>query len=274
MRIGHGSALVAIAATCGCSSQGVPAQLDAAQHDDDAAQVAPNCAIAVPGTSIAIGATPTLSALCDRGTPPFSYQWHKATTAITNATSANYTLRADADTATAGTTSYAVTVSNGTGTMTASAAVVVAPRATTMCSPDARLYSLDLNASSVIGLIDSSGQVGTTPVVIELTVGSAAQFSTMGRTETNLPKVWYFERPSSPQAAKQVTLATSPCNFDNPEYVLLNGRQGGWTSVVVNDPRTTTLPKISAGRWYLNIRNLVGSCDPSTACDTTVQWNP
>lgn len=273
------SLLFVVGATVGCEAQGPAVQADASSTGPDGANsvVPPNCAIAAPGASIAIGATPTLSVLCDQGTPPFTYQWRKATAPINNATDASYTLRADTDTATAGATDYAVTVTNSAGATTVTAAVVVAPRAVTTCPSNALFFSMAMNDLSVKSF-ETLGQSGVIPMVIQVDVGAAAQVSTAALAADRLPKLWYFERPSFHEAIKEVTISTSPCNFDNPEFVVsaaADFNQGGWKYVAVNDPRVTTGPKISQGRWYFNVRNVAGACDPSFGdCNTHVGWIP
>ncbi len=271
--------LLMASAPFGCEAQGPSVQSDAPATDLDGAPsgAAPSCAIAAPGVPVAIGATPTLAVLCDRGTQPFTYQWHKAAVPIANAMNAAYTLRTDTDTASAGTTNYAVTVSNSAGTTTVTTAVVVAPRATTTCPSNALWFFMQMNDLS-FKAFETLGQSGMIPMVIQVDVGAASQASTAGRADDRLPKLWYFERPSFHEAIKEVTISTSPCNFDSPEFVVSAAsdfNQGGWKYVTVNDPRVTTSPKLTQGRWYINLRSAAGACDPSFGdCNTHVSWIP
>jgi len=223
------------------------------------------CVVNASATTVSIGATPTLSVSCTGGTSPFTYQWTKGGNAISNATGQSYTLSATADTAAASTTQYAVNVTNSAGTVSPGTQITVTSNQTTSCPPGTLQYVM---SSAVSSYIDTNGQYGTTPVSVTMDVASTT--TTAG--VTNLPKLWYFESPSYPESIKEVTISTSPCNFsNNPEFVVSAAsafNQGGWKFILFNDTRAATYPRLTTGRWYINVRNVEGQC--SGQCNTRI----
>lgn len=224
------------------------------------------CSVNASATSVATGATPTLSAACTGGTAPFTYQWTKAGNPIPNATNQNYTLSASVDTASASTTLYAVNISNNSGTASPSVQITVTANQTTTCPGGTLQYVLSSTSSS---LIDTNGQFGATPVSVTMDVSSTN--TTVGAS--NLPRLMYYETPGSTESFKQVTISSSPCNFSSPEFVVSapsEYNQGGWKYILLNDTRAGPYPRLTTGRWYINIRNLDGEC--TGQCNTRIQF--
>ena len=223
------------------------------------------CSVSASATTVSVGATPTLSVSCTGGTSPFTYQWTKAGNAISNATGQSYTLSATADTAAASTTQYAVNVTNSAGTVSPGTQITVTANQTTSCPSGTLQYVMSSVSSSYI---DTNGQFGSTPVSVTMDVASTT--TTTG--VSSLPKLWYFESPSYPESIKEVTISRSPCNFtSNPEFVVSAAsafNQGGWKYILFNDTRAATYPRLTTGRWYINVRNVEGQC--SGQCNTRI----
>jgi hypothetical protein len=99
-----------------------------------------------------------------------------------------------------------------------------------------------------------------TMVVIKMTV--TANMTTIGKT--SLPKLWAFEEPSFIQWGKAAVISRNPCNFQNPEFVMLGAaraEQGGWVTLRYNEPNkrtntTDTGPNLTTGVWYFSIKNV------------------
>lgn len=168
--------------------------------------------------------------------------------------------------ATATTFTYTVTDGNGGSAVGTVNVDITASTAASSCPSGALKYVL---SSTVASYIDSSGQYGTTPVSVTMDID--ANTTTTGTAF--LPQIWWYETPGYPQSRKHVTLSKSPCNFTTPEFVLASEaayKQGGWVNVLINDTRPGLTARMSTGRWYINVRNIEGTCDG--LCNTRVYF--
>jgi len=134
----------------------------------NAAAVAPSISSQPQSTSVTVGSAATFSVTAS-GAAPLSYQWQKAGTAISGATSASYSI-ANAQATDAG--SYAVVVSNSVGSVTSSAATLVLSAAAVAPSITAQPQSATVNVGTSISF--SVTAAGTAPLSYQWKKGGSA----------------------------------------------------------------------------------------------------
>lgn len=136
------------------------------------------------------------------------------------------------------------------------------------CSATAVRYPLR-NATARF-FFDSNGvttQETTIPIVV-----SASETST---GLTNPPWMDIVERPGGVGLSfREVTISRSPCNFSNsPEYRVASFADQTfsfrWTVAINDTTRAATIPRLTTGTWYINVRNQ--SCN-ATMCDYRFEY--
>jgi len=130
------------------------------------------------GQTVTTGQTATFT-VAATGTGTLSYQWNKGGTAIIGATSTSYTTPATiaADNG----SQFAVTVTNGTGTVTSSAATLILSNATFLLNASTKSFSfanVNLGSSSTLGVTLSNG--GSSNVTISNVIISGAGYTASG----------------------------------------------------------------------------------------------
>lgn len=82
-------------------------------------------------------------------------------------------------------------------------------------------------------------------ISIAIEIGAPSTMTTAGKVM--VPYVYFVEASGRPQAGKEVTISTSPCNFSNPEFIAatqIENASAGRFEIFINDPsRITTAPK-------------------------------
>ena len=231
---------------------------------------APVCSLSTSATSVAAGASITLSAICNNVVPATTtYVWKKdgAVFGSNQSTQTNIAFAAGTN---ANSASYSVVATEGSqSSPSTSISVTKAVTYGTSCPANTSNYVMN---PLYTNNIDSSGQYLENPVLITLDIGSSAAITTAGKSR--VPSLWFVETSGGLQAAKEVTISTSPCNFTNPEFVVAGPNDyasTGRVSLFINDPsRNTFYPKLTTGRWFINVRNVPGTC--SGTCNTNIQY--
>lgn len=140
-----------------------------------------------------------------------------------------------------------------------------------VCPGNELRYSF--NPAGINQEIATTNQVGTTPVLIIMDVGGPGIVSTVGKAR--VPSIWFVEVSGGAMSSKEVTISKSPCNFLNPEFVIASPNDfasTGRVSIYLNDQgRTPSRPNLTQGRWYINLRNVPGTCGASI-CNTDIQY--
>lgn len=221
-----------------------------------------SCSVTPSSANVSVGASQTLSASCAGGTSPFSYAWYKGGAPIGGAVSSTYTLTS-VDTASPGSQSYRVDISNSAGTSSASGTVNV--NAAQACSSNGSVNSV-INVDSGYRQVGSSNLFGlANTYIIRLDVGASS--STVGGLTALLS---HTEGLGSQRAFR--TVALSPCagDFTSSAAVLLSVNSiGNTVDLSINDPGRG-VPNLTTGTWYVNIKNT--ACTANTRCDVLVDW--
>jgi hypothetical protein len=139
--LAFGLLMITTLAACGGGDSAPPAAPPDATAPPPAA-TAPSIAAQPADVSVAVGGTATFS-VAAAGTAPLTYQWQKGGTAIAGATAASYTTPATVTGDSAST--FAVIVTNATGTATSKAATLTVTA--TVPGTDVLTYKNDLNRS-------------------------------------------------------------------------------------------------------------------------------
>jgi hypothetical protein len=199
--------------------------------------------------SVATGASATFSVVA-AGATPLTYQWFKADTAITTATSATFTLDA-VTTADAGT--YAVKVTNLLGTVTSAAATLtVTPAAT-----------------------DAAPAITTQPVSLNVGLGAAAAFTVVA-TGSPAPQFQWHKNGRAIEGATSATLTLSATTLaDAAVYTVQVANVAGR---VTSDPATLTVNAVAGTIVSAPVSaNAKAGADvtlsvATTGADLTYQW--
>jgi Immunoglobulin I-set domain len=192
------------------------------------ASVAPTITTQPADQQVVIGQTATFTVAAD-GTAPLSYQWQKAGTLITGATSASYTtpLTTQADNA----ATFLVVVSNPAGSVT-SASAKLTVTAMTLSGTDVTTYKYDLSrtgqnltesaltltnvAAATFGMLRRlpvDGKVDAQPLYLShLAVGGTAHNTVFAATEHD--SVYAFDSDSGAQLWKVSLLGTGETPSD------------------------------------------------------------
>jgi cysteine-rich repeat protein len=226
--------------------------------------------------SIAVGATATFSVTVS-GTGPFSYQWRKNGTPISGATNASYTTPvAVADDSGS---QYTVTVTNTTGSITSSAAVLTVtsnrpPVATINTPTSGALYSAGTNISfsgsatdpdqgnlsasalswTVLFHHNDVGGEHTHPVIGPITNTASGSFNapTIGETSAN---VWYRIYLTATDAQGSTHTVTRDVN-PRTAQITLNTVPAGLQINLDGQPQTTPITISSVAGTLRNLEVL------------------
>lgn len=217
------------------------------------------CTISPTNPVVAAGASLTLSVTCSGGSAATSWAWRKDGTVIGSSQSSLPDIPFPS-TSTATTAVYTVTVSNSAG----AAAVAPSSIATKQTSTSATNYCPTGQAypnyewfnSAAHNYTDIYPQYGDNIYTIKLTV--AATQSTVGRSLTTLPRLTFFESPSSVQSNKTVYISPNPCDFSSAAAQPIGiSSPDGWRYLSINDPNRIgfSFAPLSTGVWYINVKN-------------------
>ncbi len=231
------------------------------------------CTITPSTTTVAVNATPTLSASCTAGigaTYGVTYQWSKNGTPISGATNANYTLTTT-DTAVASTTlNMSVAISNNLpSSLSPTSTVNVTGIQTNFC-PGGQSHNATIMASEIYAKIYSSNLIGnTTHWVIRVPVGTSD--TTFGR---QLAQLSWAEAPSNQRAGRKISISKNLCDYTasaGTTYLLTSSSNTGARSIYINDPSAPVgLTNMTTGTWYINVTNT--SCPANGSCQALVEW--
>ena len=225
--------------------------------------VAPSsCSVTPQSSNVSVGASQTLSASCASGTSPFTYAWYKGASQIAGANSSTYTL-SNFDTASAGSQTYRVDISNSAGT--SSATSIVTANAASACSNNGSVNSV-INVNTLYKQVESSILIGLgNTYVIRLDVPASS--STVNGLTALLS---HAEGTASQRAFRNLVL--SPCigDFTSSAAVPLSTNATAATiDLAINDPGRG-VPNLTTGTWYVNIKNV--ACTANTRCDVVIDW--
>lgn len=241
------------------------------------------CAVSTTTTSVNVGGSATLTAACSSETGTGSgirYQWSRNNNTIQGAVGATYTLSGTSDTASAGTSTYSVQISNNapsSATASADITVTAATAATTDYCP-ATPVRATFNASEPYRIFYTSDYTSSFPAgsdfVIQLNV--AANDTTVNRYLASLE----FSDFGSSRGGRYVTVSRNKCDytstaqFVSPVYLGANlaVNSGSATSGIGSDNRSADIQLGAAGRWYINIRNVPGGCPGNVSCHALFRW--
>lgn len=240
------------------------------------------CFVSASATSVTVGASPVLSASCSSGTGAgsgVSYQWSKNSNAIAGAVSSSYTLSASSDTATVGTNTYSVQINNSLPSNASASASITTTAAvaapTDYCSGTP--VRLTINAAEPYRKIYTSDYVGTftagNDFVIQFDVTSAD--STASRFLAGIE----FADFGASRGGRYATFSQNKCDYTSTAQWITPYYSG--TKLAVNAGRATVVlgpdtrsadVRLTPGRWYLNIQNVVGACPSNISCHAVVEW--
>jgi hypothetical protein len=221
-----------------------------------------SCSVTPASPSVPVGSSQTLSASCAVGTSPFNYAWYKGGTQIVGAISSSYTLTS-ADTASAGSQTYRVDISNASGASSASSTVNISP--VSSCSNNGSANSvIDVNVG--YKQVGSSNLFGTANTyIVRLDVGASS--TTVGGLTALLS---HTEGVGSQRAFRTVSLSPCAGDFTSSAAVLLSTNSvGSTTDLSINDPGRG-VPNLTTGTWYVNVKNT--ACTANTRCDVLIDW--
>ena len=236
------------------------------------------CIVTPSSSSISVGGTTSLFASCLSGTGSGSnvtYQWLKNNVTIIGATSAAYNVTAN-DTASSGTVTYSVLVSNSAPSSLVASATVTASSASADNCP-ASPVRVAINASEAFRRFYTYEIVGSFTAgenfVVQIDVTSAN--TTIGRQLAGIA----FSDAGSSRGGRYVTVSQTKCDYsDNAQWISSNflgtktPANGASASVGIAGETRYSDIKLTPGRWYLNIQNAQGYCLPGVSCHAVVQW--
>jgi hypothetical protein len=240
------------------------------------------CSINPATNSVVTGSTPVLTASCSTGTGAGSgvtYQWLRNGNTISGATASSYTLSPTADTAVAANNSYTVQINNSApSSASASATVTVTtpPAGSTDYCPSTPVR-LTINASEPYRKVYTSDYVGTfsagNDFVVQFEVG--ANDTTLGRFLATLGFVDF----GATRGGRYVTFSKNKCDYTNdaqwvsPNFFgIKTAVNAGTASVAVGSDSRSADVRLTPGRWYLNIQNVIGACPSNVSCHAAVEW--
>ena len=239
------------------------------------------CAINPGTTSVTVGATPVLSASCSTGTGAgsgVSYQWSKNSNPISGAVSSSYTLSAS-DTGAAGTNAYTVQVNNSAPSNASASASVT----TTAPLPGFTDYCPTTPVRATIGASEPYRKLYTPDVIGTFSAGNdfVIQFDvTASDTTANrfLAGLEFADYGAS-RGGRWVTFSQSKCDYTSTAQWVSPYYAG--TKIAVNAGRATVGlgsdtrgadVRLTPGRWYLNIQNVIGACPSNVSCHAVIEW--
>lgn len=240
------------------------------------------CVVTPSTTTVNQGTTPILSATCSAGTGSgsgVSYAWKKNGSSIAGATLPTYQLTVT-DTASAGTATYSVDISNNAPSTAQASAIVtvqsVVLGGTDYC-PNTPVRTTINAGSSVTGLV-SSDYVGSFSAgdnfVIQLDV--AGSDTTLGRQLAYLN----FSDAGSNRGGRYVTISQNKCDYTSSAQWVTSNFLGQTTpqnaaskTVGLNDANSSAPVKLTTGRWFINVQNVVGYCPSNYSCNIVLNWS-
>ena len=237
------------------------------------------CAVTPAASNVSIGGTTSLAASCSAGTGSGSnvaYQWSKGTVAISGATSSTYNVTAS-DTAAAGAVTYSAQISNGAPSSAVVSATVTAAAAVADNCPSTPVRVV-INASEAYRRFYTSDLVSSFTAgqdfVVALDVTDAD--TTVGRQLATAG----FADFGAVRGGRYATVSRTKCDYsDNAQWISGNflgiktPANGASASTGLNGETRYTDVKLTTGRWYINIQNVVGQCPSNQSCHAVVQWS-
>ena len=241
-----------------------------------------SCVVVASAASVPIGGNSVLTVNCLVGTGTGSgatYQWSR-NSVYTGVTSSSYALSA-ADTAVAGSAIYSVQVSNAApSTASASTTVTVTGSVTPPVASDGCASTpvrLSINASEPYRKIYTSDYAATFGPGNDFVI----QFDVAGSDTTTaryLASIEFADFGAS-RGNRWATFSQSKCDYsDSAQWVTPNysgyrvAVNAGRSNVAIgSDPRAGEV-HLTTGRWYLNIKNVVGGCPSVVSCHAVVEW--
>ncbi len=241
------------------------------------------CSITPATTSTQVGTTPSLSASCTAGAGAGSgvtYQWSRNGTAISGATNSSYTLSAASDTVAVASNTYSVQITNAAPS-TAAPTATVAVTAVDL-PPEDKCPGIPVRY--VIGASETFRKIYTTDYVGTFTAGNdfvvqidvATTDTTVGRF---LASVGFGDYGAN-RGGRYVTLSKTKCDYtDNAQWVSGNflgiktPANSATGSIALGGDTRGADARLTPGRWFLNIQNVVGQCPSNQSCHAVIQWS-
>ncbi|MCC7069227.1 MAG: hypothetical protein IT523_12380 [Burkholderiales bacterium] len=239
------------------------------------------CTISPTSPSVIVGGSLTLTASCTTGTAAGSgatYQWTRNGTNIPGATAANYVLTAT-DVATPGAYNFGVSISNAApSNQSPTTTVTVAPASNANDSCPAYPVRLTINAS------EPNRTIYTSQVTPNFTAGDdfviqinvTANDTTIGRALAGIS----FSDFGANRGGRWATVSQNKCDYtDNAQWITTNflgekyPENAGSATVTLGADTRPTPVHLTPGVWYLNIKNVVGSCPSNQSCHSVIQWS-
>ncbi|MBS0312944.1 MAG: hypothetical protein JSS05_02000 [Proteobacteria bacterium] len=240
------------------------------------------CAVSPSAPTVPVGGTLTLSASCATGTGAgagATYQWTRNGNSIAGATSSSYALSAN-DVATAGTYSYGVTISNAAPSSQSPGATVTVATPTGNANDACPAYPVRaiINASEAFRKLYTSSLVSnfTAGDDFVLQINVSANDSTVGVGFAGIS----FSDFGANRGGRWATVSQNKCDYTNAaQWITTNfmgeryAENAGSATVTLGPDQRSAPVHLTPGVWYLNIRNVVGSCPSNQACHAVIQWS-
>ncbi len=242
-----------------------------------------SCSVSPSSTSVSTGATPVLNATClpaaaTGANSGVTYAWKRNGSTISGANGASYQLTTS-DTSAAGSSTYQVTVANNApSTQSASSTVTVtASQSGTDYCPTIPVRDT-FSASSAYTRFKSTDYVtnflaGENFVIkLDVTAGDSTAF-----TQNALMN---FSDLGSTRGGRYVTISQNKCDFTSTAkwvsgYFLGSpiAQNSASKQISLNNPSGTAPIALTTGTWYINIKNVIGSCPSNTSCHVVLDWS-
>ena len=267
---------------CSASNSNSCANYTASVNVQSSVPALSGCAVTPANTTVTVGGTTSLSASCSNGTGSgsgASYQWLKNNATIAGANSAVYNV-SSSDTSVSGTTTFSVQVSNSApSSLIASATVTIAPAPPPLAADNCPSSPVRV----VINASEGYRRFYTYDVVTNFTANDnfvvaldvAAGDTTAGRQLAGIS----FSDAGSNRGGRYVTVSQTKCDYsDNAQWISSNflgtktPANGAGATVSMAESQRYADIKLTPGRWYINIQNVLGYCGSNSSCHAVVQW--